>query len=296
MAAKRLVSTTMRNLSITENLTVGEGAVAYSSYSLSFLMNETKGTRSRNRYSALFDTDKKKTWMVPKGIIVTGITLQPQGDEVQVNQTIANLKALPTSFGVDEDGITTPCGEIAFVVHRTTEDEADGACNPTGSYMIGSAGGGPDPAEAGWVPDGTSEYNPLYANTFEYFRNFIVNAEGGSDASGFISATLPDWDQTTYRQAIPAKRYTSQPGAPIVYIDASRTLFNQLPANANDPACRVHIDMSQNGLVGDGTWGIALGLVAESGYPSDTVGSATGAKDWPYVSLAVTVHTMQVRS
>ena len=301
MAKNLLKSSTMRNLTITDNLTVGKGKITYSSKELNFHMNESMGgPRSRSRFSALYDKDRKKTWMVPKGMIVTGITIRPTGkDDEEISKTIANLKALPESFGSEgppHTNIKTPCGEIAFVVHRTADDEADGSCNPVGDYMIGAVGGGPDPTETGWNGEGAlgpQPYNPGFPNSFDYFKHFIVNTEGGSDQSGYLDSDHP-WSAVTYRQAIPSKRYTGQPGGPLTYVDASRTLFGQLNENSSHPSCCAYIDMSKNQLPGDGTWGIAFGLIAQSGYPNDAVGAETGARDWPWVSLSVTVVTVHL--
>lgn len=289
----RLKSASMRNLTVTEQLTVGDGAVAYSSFKLNFEMLGSTLSARRERFSALYDTDPLKAWMVPAGLVVKGLTIEPkiatEGDNKKLH--LENLKALPTSITADEADY--PCGEIAFVVHRTKDDEAKGSCLPAGKYMTGA----PDPNETpAWKPDGGTEYTiapgikPLYDSWGLYFQNFIVNLEGGcSDSLGLLGTEDP-WNGLAYRRAIPSSRYTLQPGSPLTFVDASRTLFGQLPEEVNVPECSVYIDMARNALVSDGTWGIALGLVAQSAWNYEAGGTL-----WPQIKLSVTVHTEQIR-
>lgn len=299
--ASKLKSSSMRNLTVTENLSVGEGAVAYSSFKLNFrMLSTTFGSARRERYSALYETDPKKTWMVPNGLMVKGLTIEPLPvleDPNNKNGHIECLKDLPNKIlpeSSDSSDVALPSiGEVAFVVHRTKDDDASGNCYPTGKYMTGE----PDEDEVGFQPGAGETYsqnNVAYYDSFKYFKNFIVNLEGGCQESQIPIGTLDPWNTTYYRRAIPAKRYTLQPGSPLTYVDASRTLFRHLPDEVGVPACSVYIDMSKNALVSDGTWGIALGLVGQSTF--DQTKTDAGGTDWPQLKLSVIVHTEQIRS
>ena len=293
--ASKLKSASMRNLTLTEKLTVGGGAVAYSSFKLKFQMLGSRVGPKRERYSALFEKDPEKTWMVPDGLMVKGLTIEPvavdnpdSDPELHLNV----LKNLPQKIISEIPGTDCPCGEIAFVVHRTKDDQANGACYPAGKYMTGA----PDAEDVRFQVDkGTVYTEPATQNlphdSFLYFQNFIVNLEGGCDATVRSLGDDPPWVDIKYRRPIPARRYTLQPGCPLTFVDASRTLFRHLPDQVNVPECSVYIDMSKNALVSDGTWGIALGIVGES-----SMHDQAGGDEWPQLILSVIVHTEQIRS
>jgi hypothetical protein len=258
----------------------------------------------RERYSALFEKDPEKTWMVPDGLMVKGLTIEPVAVDItkfpdsDPELHLNVLKNLPKKIIDTQEGIDCPCGEIAFVVHRTKDDKANGTCYPAGKYMTGE----PDDEDVGFQVDkGTvypglpgsviTVYPGLPHDSFAYFQNFIVNLEGGCDDTVRSLGDDAPWVDIKYRRPIPARRYTLQPGSPLTFVDASRTLFRHLPDQVNVPECSVYIDMSKNALVSDGTWGIALGIVGES-----SMHDQAGGDEWPQLILSVIVHTEQIRS
>jgi len=329
-----LPSPTVQNMKVLKTLTLGEGHVRSTSHKLQFKMLETTFTRlgsgARQRYSALYETNEKVTWKVPKGSYITGITITPKD-----KASIQVLKSLPVQVTTDTVGSKDiPCGNIAFVIHRTTDDDPQQQpCDPTGIYLT-NADYEPTGTQAGsfvsshvssdeataeeqnwtdarddWVSKyhpaqvGTTSgvtYNPLEGNQIgKYFSHFVVNMQGGRDEGQPINPDDPAvWRFIVYQQAIPSKRVLDQPGAPLVYADASRTLFGNL--GHSEQSSSVHISMKdKSAIMSDGTWGIALGFVAEAGYPTDTVpgqqaAAYTGAKSWPQILLDVIVHTEHV--
>ena len=121
--ASKLKSASMHNLTLTEKLTVGGGAVAYSSFKLKFQMLSSRVGPKRERYSALFEKDPEKTWMVLDGLMVKGLTIEPVAVDItkfpdsSPNLHLNVLKNLPQKIISEIPGTDCPCGEIAFVVH-----------------------------------------------------------------------------------------------------------------------------------------------------------------------------------
>ena len=326
-----LPSPTVQNIKVLKDITLGEGRVRSTSYKLQFKMLETTfnklGAGARQRYSALYETDEKVTWKVPKGSYITGITITPKD-----KASIQVLKSLPVQVTTNVSySNNLPCGNIAFVIHRTTDnDPQQQNCEPTGTYLTNadcdSAGSfvssyvspNQDTAEEQeWTANSTKDwvsmyhpaqssttsgvtYNSLEGNQFgKFFSHFVVNMQGGRNEGQMINpGDLVVWSFIAYQQAIPSKRVLDQPGAPLVYADASRTLFGNL--GHSEQSSSVHISMKdKSAIMSDGTWGIALGFVAEAGFPDDTSGGqmaagSTGASSWPEILLGVIVHTEQI--
>ena len=237
-----LPSPTVQNMKILKTLTLGEGHVRSTSHKLQFKMLETSFTRlgsgARQRYSALYETNEKVTWKVPKGSYITGITITPK-DKASTQV----LKSLPVQVTTDTaNSNDVPCGNIAFVIHRTTDDDPQQQnCTPTGTYITnadyeptGTQAGSfvssyvsPDEVtaeEQDWTANAREEwvskyhpgqlsttsgvtYNPLEGNQFgKYFSHFVVNMQGGRDEGQPINSTDDNvWSFIVYQQAIPSK-------------------------------------------------------------------------------------------
>jgi hypothetical protein len=269
------------SVQVTDSLSIGTAGASSTAVKckVSFDANVTPlalGPTGRQRFASVYDaTDSKKATMaIPRGHVVRGLTIKPYNDA-----TLATLKSLPTRV-TGATGISTPCGEIALSIHRTATDNA--AMTPAGTYVLGGSTG--HNSETG-VASGSS-YVTMGANTDtfnEYFKYFVVNSNGAQVASGNIGGSAP-WDSLEYRQAVPASQMI-QAGSPVVHVDASRSLFGNLGTVA-DSSAGVYVPFTMSsGLVSDGSWGLALGLIAQCEYNANT-----GASKWPEIKFDVTVH------
>lgn len=284
--SNQLQSAVFKNLKVTNTLQVGSGSRQATAFRLNFQMiyktNAILGSTSRQRFSSVYETDKNVTWVVPKGYVVTGISMFPTDQE-----TLDVLKNLPTTMTTTSDNsdVNTPCGEVALTVHRTTDVSSTMACNPTGSYVLADTTA--YSTESGVVA--ATPYDELFQDSFrDYFQHFIVNGNKRPESAFITSVQNTTWNTIPYRQAVTAASYVPQAGAPCVFMDASRTIFGNMTTLQNDTG--VYIDLSSmSSVVADGTWGIALGLVAEAGYDA-----VTGTTTWPALNMCVVVHCLFV--
>ena len=269
-----LISERFKTLRITDSIHVGDASLSANAHPLRLNMLAKSDTApSRDRFAALYDpsASEQKPWAVPYGLVVKGLTIKPRGASAAV------LKTLPTSVDTDVAGANqVPCGEIALTIHRISiadNQTTNGNCYPVGTYVSFND-------ENSFVAPAltyTDTDNDQFAS---YFKHFIVNCSKDTPDSGFIGTT-PPWDTVRYRQAYNAVHYRGQPGAPVVYVDASRSLF----ANSEK---EIYIPINGN-LAADGTGGMAIGFVSQSSY-----NASGGAKTWPAVDLDVVLHTEQV--
>lgn len=271
-----------RTLKVMEKLQVGDAALSTNAYGLRLTMlARTTTTLHRDRYAAVFDpvVTPNKPWTVPYGLTVKGITLKPRNQA-----SLDALRALPTSVqSADTNANGTPCGEMGLTIHRISiadNPQTNSACNPIGTYV--ASGTTAYNAESTYTAP-SLQYSDANTDQYSsYFKHFVANCNGATADSAFIGSVAP-WNNIRYRQANDDVRYVAQPGAPVVYNDASRSLFANVGLNT-----AVYIPIEGN-LVSDGTWGIAVGFVSQASY---VVG--VGATEWPAIDLDIVVHTEQV--
>ena len=282
MISEQLYNPTF-NRAFANSLTVGTGRLQHTAYRMKCKMTRLAtipGASSRQRYAAICDaSDTDLVWKVPKGGVVRGVTISAPP------ATVAILRDLDSSI-VETDiahAGGTPCGEIALGLYRTGDDLTADAQYPIGSYIVGDNFSNERASTArvhGYSPSQNDQYQ-------SFFKNFLVNCNG--HAESLTISNDPDagvWFTTIhYRQAVTGSVITGQVGAPVVYAAASRTLFRNMTEHAG-----VYIPfMTAAGLVGDGTWGMALAFVAEATFHEDT-----GAKHWKQLDMDVTVHVESV--
>lgn len=283
--SSQLRSQVLQNLTVTDRLSVGQGSLRNTAFPVKLEMLQknvllTQRSNSRQRFSSLYK-EAGKTWKVPTGYIVQGLTVSASDQ-----QSLEVLKALPTSLSSAEADV--PCGEIALTVHRTTDESTTDACTPAGNYVL--AGSSAYNTESNFTT-GTDYVDA--PNAFgEYFQYFLVNS--GTLPDSEVISQDANWDQVAYRQAVSGTQYLGQSGAPVVYMDASRSVFGSISSDVQKQ-CNVYIPFTTGcGLVADGSWGIAIGFVAEAGYPSGAAGLVSGTNQWPSLSLDVIVHCQAV--
>lgn len=270
------------NHAYANTLTVGSGKQQHTAHRLKCKMPRlatVHGAASRQRYAAICDRNNTDlVWKVPKGDVVRGITISAPSTSVVI------LKSLEATI-VETDianAAGTPCGEIAFALYRTGDDLAAETHNPIGSYIIG------DFSNERGSSMGTHAYNPSSNDQYQsFFQYFLVNCSG--HVRSLTVSADPDageWFSSIYfRQAATGPVISGQAGAPVVYAAASRTLFKNMSEHEG-----VYVPFTTAaGMVGDGTWGMAIAFVAEATFHENT-----GATHWKALDMDVTVHVESV--
>lgn len=278
MISGQIQSPAFGSVRVQDSLTVGSGRLSATAVNLRCSAPDKAtlvGRSSRQRFIAICSRDDPASvWKVPKGSYVKGVTV------IAADQmTYDVLKNLPTSIveTTDVHANGTPCGDIAFTLHRTGADESDDAQTPIGTYVFSDSSS-----------QGSREYNAGDDDQYSmFFRHFLVNCDGHSESTAVNpSSDAGVWHTSIlFRQSAGQQSVHSQTGAPVVYNAASRSLF----AN-HTKSYGVYIPFTRgSGLVSDGTWGLAIGFVAEATY-----NALTGATKWKAINLDIVVHTESV--
>ena len=279
MIGSQLLSPAFNAMRVVDSISVGTGCLRQTAHRLTCTMPDKAtaiGPSSRQRFAPICSSDSPDlVWKVPAGCVVNGVTIIPHSTSAPVLRTLSSSIVSTTDAGANG----TPCGEIAFTLHRTSGDLYDDPHYPIGSYMVGDH---MQHDRAGNV--NTRVYNPSQQDQYQsYFRHFIVNCDGHAQSLTVNSdSNAGAWHSLIhYRQAASGQLLTGQAGAPVVYVAAEHALFRH---------GTVYVPFTQKaGLVSDGTWGLAIGFVSEATYHE-----LTGATKWHALSLDIIVHTHSV--
>lgn len=280
MISEQVLSPTFDRV-IANNVQTGSGRLQSKAYRLKCQMADlpsTIGATGRQRYAAIHDvTDPDHVWKVPRSEVVLGVTISASSDNITILKALSS-RLVNTSIA---DAESVPCGEMAFTLHRTSDDLTSSAHLPAGSYIVGNI------ANERGSSATLQPYNPAATNQYgQYFQYFLANCNGHAQSLTISNnADAGDWNTTIrFRQQANGQHIGGQAGAPVVYAAAERSLFGNMTESG------VYVPFTTGaGLVSDGTWGMAIGFVAEASYHE-----STGATQWNALEMDVTVHVASV--
>lgn len=278
MISGQIQSPAFGSVRVQDTLMVGSGRLSSTAINLRCSVPDKAtliGPGSRQRFIAICPRDDPTAvWKVPEGSYVRGVTVLA-ADQM----TYDVLTNLPTAIveTTDVHANGTPCGDIAFTVHRTGADDSDDAQVPIGTYVFSDS-----------QSQGSRQYNAGDDDQYgTFFRHFLVNCDGHTQSATVNpSSDAGEWHSTIcFRQSAGQQSIHSQTGAPVVYNAASRSLFGN-----HSKSHGVYIPFTTgSGLISDGTWGLAIGFVAQATYSE-----LTGATKWKAINLDVVVHLESV--